>query len=173
MNFEFLILDFIRDNLTSPFMDTLMKAITFLGNGGWIWIAFGVILSLIPKTRKIGFTVCLGLIFSLLVCNLTLKPLVARVRPYEIKEIVLIIAKPHDYSFPSGHSSASFAGAVAIFLNNKKWGSLAVLLAALIAFSRLYLYVHFPTDVIGGMILGSLCAVLGYFIVKKTKLNSL
>ena len=166
MNFEFAILDFIRNNLTSPFMDTLMKAITFLGNGGWIWIAFGVILSFIPKTRKIGFTVCLGLIFSLLLCNLTLKPLVARVRPYEIKEIVLIIAKPHDYSFPSGHSSASFAGAVAIFLNNKKWGIAAIILASFIALSRLYLYVHFPTDVLCGALLGSLCAVIGYLLLK-------
>ena len=173
MNFEFLILDFIRDNLTSPFMDGLMKGITFLGDAGWLWIALGVILSFIPKTRKIGFSVCIALIFSLLLCNLTLKPLVARVRPYEIKEIALIIAKPHDYSFPSGHSSASFAGAVAIFLNNKKWGVAAIALASFIALSRLYLYVHFPTDVIGGIILGSLCAVLGYFVVKKTKLNSL
>ena len=166
MNFEFLILDFIRENLTSPFMDTLMKAITFLGNGGWIWIAFGVILSLIPKTRKLGFSVCIALIFSLLLCNLTLKPLVARVRPYQIREIALIIETPSDFSFPSGHTSASFAGAVAIFLHNKKWGSLAVLLASLIAFSRLYLYVHFPTDVLCGALLGSLCAVIGYLSLK-------
>ena len=173
MNLEFLILDFIRDNLTSTFMDGLMKCITFLGNAGWLWIALGVILSFIPKTRKLGFSVCIALIFSLLLCNLTLKPLVARVRPYQIREIALIIETPSDFSFPSGHTSASFAGAVAILLNNKKLGVPAIILAALIAFSRLYLYVHFPTDIIGGIVLGSLCAVLGYFIVKKTKLNDL
>lgn len=174
MNIEFTILDFIRNNLTSPFMDGLMKGITFLGNAGWIWIVLGVVLAIVPRTRKTGVCVCCALIFSLVLCNLTLKPLIARVRPYELIEgIELIIAAPSDHSFPSGHTSASFAGAVAIFLNEKKLGVPAIILATLIAFSRLYLYVHFPTDVLGGMILGSICAVLGYFIVKKTKLNSL
>ena len=164
---ELSILDFIQNTFSCAFMDVIMPAISFLGNAGWVWILAGVVMAVIPKTRKIGITVCIALLLSLIVCNLTLKPIVNRIRPYDIKEgIELLITKPHDASFPSGHSSASFAAAVAMVLYNKKIGIPAVVLASLIAFSRLYLYVHFPTDVLGGIILGSLCAVGAYFIGK-------
>lgn len=167
MDFEYAILDFIQDNLSCPFMDAVMKAISFLGNAGWVWIAVGITLLAIPKTRKIGFTVCGALLLSLLLCNLTIKPLVGRVRPFDLIDgIKLIIDTPTDASFPSGHTSASFAAAVAIFAHNKKWGALALALAVLIAFSRLYLYVHFPSDVLGGAFLGTLCAVISYYIVR-------
>lgn len=167
MNIEYAILDFIRNNLSHPIMDTLMKAITFLGNAGWFWIALGIILSIIPKTRKIGITVCVSLLFSVILCNLTIKPLVARIRPYDfIEGIELIVTAPTDFSFPSGHTSASFAAAAAVFAHNKQYGIAALVLAALIAFSRLYLYVHFPTDVLAGALLGSFCAVMAYYVVK-------
>ncbi len=164
---EFSILDFIQNTFSCGFMDAIMPAVSFLGNAGWIWILAGVSMAIIPKTRKIGITVCIALLLSLIICNLTLKPIVNRIRPYDIKEgIELLITKPHDASFPSGHSSASFAAAVATVFYNKKIGIPAMVLAALIAFSRLYLYVHFPTDVLGGIILGSLCGVGAYFIGK-------
>lgn len=167
MDFEYAILDFIRDNLSCTPMDAVMQAISFLGNAGWFWIVVGVTLSIIPKTRRMGFTVCLALIFSLIFCNLTLKPLVDRVRPYDLIDgIKLIITAPTDASFPSGHTSASFAAACAIFAHNKKWGGAAIALAVLIAFSRLYLYVHFPSDVLGGIFIGTLCAVFAYYIIK-------
>lgn len=167
MEFEYIILDFIRNNLSSPFADSLMKGISFLGNAGWIWILSSVCLMVFKRTRKIGATVACALILSLLINNLALKPLVARVRPYDLREgISLIISPPTDYSFPSGHTGASFAAACAIFSHNKKWGIAAISLACLIAFSRLYLYVHFPTDVLGGIIIGIICAVISYFVVK-------
>ncbi len=167
MNIEFEILNFIRENLSCAPMDAIMKFITFFGDGGWFWIVLALVLTLIPKTRKIGITVCISLLFSLVFCNLTIKPLVARTRPYDVlKTIEIIIEAPRDYSFPSGHTSISFAGAVAVFAYNKKWGSMALIFAALIAFSRLYLYVHFPTDVLAGALLGSFCAVLAYYTGK-------
>lgn len=168
MNFEYVILDFIRDNLSCAFMDALMQFITFFGNGGWFWIALGLVLSFIPKTRKIGITVCLALLINLIICNLSLKPLIARVRPYDLREgIALIIDAPHDFSFPSGHTSASFAAACAVFAYNKKvYGISAVVFATLIAFSRLYLYVHFPTDILGGIVVGIVSALASFFIVK-------
>lgn len=173
VNTEFAILDFIRNTFSCTPMDYIMQGITFLGNAGWFWIALSLILAFIPKTRKIGITACAALLINLLVCNVTLKPLIARVRPYDLREgIELIIIRPHDFSFPSGHTSASFAAAAAIFPYNKKYGSLALILAALIGFSRLYLYVHFPTDVLGGAIVGCACAAVSYYAIKAIGLKT-
>lgn len=170
MNFEFAILDFIRENLSCGFLDYLMRFFTFLGDEGWIWILTGVVLLFFKKTRRIGISVCMALIFSLLVSNIALKPIIARTRPFDLAEgIKLIIDSPTDFSFPSGHSSASFAAAVAIFCNNKKYGSLALVLSFLIAFSRLYLYVHFPTDVLAGSVIGVGCGYIAYLITKHIK----
>ncbi len=113
-----------------------------------------------------------ALLLGLVCCNLILKPLCARIRPYDLMElkgtvINLIINKPHDFSFPSGHTAASFEAATVIFLHNKKLGIPALILASLIAFSRLYLYVHYPTDVIFGLILGVALGFLGKFLVGK------
>ncbi len=167
MDFEYTILDFIRNNLSCTFLDYLMQGISFLANVGWIWIVCAIIFLFFPKTRKMGIAVACALIFSLLICNITIKPIIARVRPYDLREgIELIISKPTDFSFPSGHTSISFAGAAAIFSQNKKLGVPALILAILIAFSRLYLYVHFPTDILGGIIVGSLCGFLGYLVMK-------
>ena len=117
----------------------------------------------------------LALILGFVLCNLILKPLCVRIRPYELDpEITLLISKETDFSFPSGHTMSSFASAAAIFMNSKKWGIAAFVLAALIAFSRLYLLMHFFTDVIAAAVLGTVCGVCAYFIGKllivKTKM---
>ena len=164
---DYKILDFIRENLSGKPMDIVMKCITFLGEAGWLWIVLGVILAVAPKTRRIGITVLTALVLSFIVCNITVKPLVGRIRPYDLKEgIEIIISKPTDFSFPSGHASASFAAATAIFSYRKKWGTGALIVAALIAFSRLYLYVHYPSDVFAGTLLGILFGVVAYYIGK-------
>ena len=102
-----------------------------------------------------------------LLCNLILKPLVARIRPYDVNTAVqLLVSKPVDYSFPSGHTAASFASVVALFMaGERKLWKPALVLAVLIAFSRLYLYVHYPTDVLGGLILGLIAGYLGSRLV--------
>jgi undecaprenyl-diphosphatase len=167
-NFDLPILDWIAEKLSCGFLDFLMPAVTVLGNGGMFWIALAVALILIPKTRRVGISMGAALLIGLVVCNLTLKPLLARMRPYDYqlthfgRTISLLIAAPHDYSFPSGHTLASFEGAIVLFLYHKKWGLPALLLASLIAFSRLYLYVHYPTDV-----LASLALALGIALLAK------
>ena len=103
-------------------------------------------------------------------CNVTLKPLVARIRPYDLQEtlgnhINLLISAQHDYSFPSGHTIASFEACVVLLIHDKRMGIPATILACLIAFSRLYLYVHYPTDVIFSLFAGILFAFLGNAIV--------
>ena len=162
------VLEWIKENLYCDFLDGIMPVITFLGNAGWFWIATAVVMLIFTKTRKTGIMMGAALIFGLLICNLTLKPLVARIRPYELVEgVKLLIAEPTDFSFPSGHTAASFEGATVLMIRDKRLGIPALALASVIAFSRMYLYVHFPTDILGGMIVGIICGILGCFVVER------
>lgn len=146
----------------------MFKAITFLGEGGLIWIALGLCLIAYKKTRWVGISVLLALLFSLLVGNVTLKPLVARPRPCWRNPLVnLLIQNPKDYSFPSGHSLSSFAAAMAIFMNHRKMGVAALLFAFIMGCTRLYFYVHYPTDVLAGMLFGLILGFLAYWIATK------
>ena len=171
--FDLPILEWIAANLKCGFLDFLMPLITLLGDAGIFWIACSLVMILIPKTRKTGWAMGISLLIGLLVCNVTLKPLVGRIRPYDYqwqffqKEIHLLVEGLHDYSFPSGHTIASFEAATALLIGNKKLGIPAMVLAVLIAFSRLYLYVHYPTDVLASIVLGIGIAFLGTFLVKK------
>lgn len=170
MDWEFAFLDWIQANLRCDFLDTLLPAVTFLGNGGWFWIAL-TLLGFIPKrTRKYAHVAAIGLILCLLCGNMILKPLIARIRPYDVNEAMralLLVNPPHDYSFPSGHTQASFAAATAICFWKRKWGIPALILASLIAFSRMYLYVHYPTDVLAGICFGLLFATIGLLISNR------
>ena len=160
------LLDSIQEFFGCPFLDAVLPKITFLGDSGWFWILLAAVFLLYKPTRRIGVTMGLALVFSLLVANLTLKPLVARIRPYDVNSMVqLLVEAPGDFSFPSGHSQASFAAATALFCLNRKWGAAALVLAGLIAFSRLYLYVHYPTDVLLGSLIGMLLGFCAYRLV--------
>lgn len=172
VSFDLPILDWIQENLKNGFLDAVMPIITMFGDGGIFWIACAVILLCIPKTRKIGLGMGFALIMGLIVCNITLKPLVGRIRPYDFQEklgvvIPLLTERMHDYSFPSGHTIASFEAATVLLKNSKKLGIPAMILAVLIAFSRLYLYVHYPTDVIFSVFAGILFAFLGDWLAGK------
>lgn len=167
------ILDFIQNNMRNDFMDSIMPIISMLGNAGAIWIITSIVFILIKKYRSMGATILIALILCVLIGNLTLKPLVARVRPCDIaNDIVLLIPHPKDYSFPSGHTMSSFAASVVIFIKNRKFGFAAIILAVLISFSRLYLYVHYLSDVIAGAVIGIIIGVFSsiifeYFIQKS------
>lgn len=166
--FDLKILDFIAENVRNPFLDKIMPAITGLGSAGIVWIVIGIVLLFFNRYRRAGVSVLVSLLFSLLICNIIIKPLVARIRPFDVNTAVtLIITKPTDYSFPSGHTSAAFAATVAVLLGkHKRIGAAMLVLALVLAFSRLYLYVHYPTDVLCGMIIGTVCGVFGYSVVK-------
>ena len=171
-SFDLPILDWIQANLQCAFLDKIMPLITVLGDGGAFWIACAVLMMLLKKYRKAGISAGLALIFGLVICNMILKPTVARIRPYDYQEqlgimINLLIEKEHSLSFPSGHTIASFEAATAILLRHKKLGIAAMILAILIAFSRMYLYVHYPTDVLASVVLGTAIAFLGCFLAEK------
>ena len=167
MNIELKILDWFR-TLHTPVLDKFMTSVTKLGNAGIFWIILTVLFLLIPKMRKTGVVMAAALIIDLLLCNVLLKNLVARIRPYDVNiGIQLLVAKLHDYSFPSGHTAASFASVTALYLaGEKKLWKPALILSCLIAVSRLYLYVHYPTDVLGGVVIGIIAGYLGYRLVK-------
>ena len=158
---ELQILDWIQQ-MRTPVGDVWMVFISRLGNAGMIWILFTCLLLMIPRTRRWGAALAAALCLDAIICNILLKPMVCRIRPCDVNQTVqLIIARPADYSFPSGHTAASFAAVAALyFAGAKKWWKITLPLAILMAFSRMYLYVHYPTDVLGGMIVG--CAA-GYF----------
>lgn len=166
ISFDLPVLDWIQANMQSGFMDKFMPFITRFGDHGTFWMIVAALLFLFPKTRKTGLGMAIAMMLGLLVCNVTLKPLVARIRPYDLQEelgvtIQLLGERMHDFSFPSGHTIASFEAAVVMLKNSKKLGTPAMILAVLIAFSRLYLYVHYPTDVIASVLLGTLFALIG------------
>ena len=172
-HFDLPVLEWIAAHLRCGFLDGVMPVVTKLGDAGIFWILLSVVLLLIPKYRKAGLSMGIALLIGLVVCNITLKPLIARPRPYDYqlahfgKTIELLIAAPHDFSFPSGHTLASFEAATALLLHNRKWGICAIVLASVIAFSRLYLYVHYPTDVLFALVMGIAFGFLGTWIVKK------
>ncbi len=157
-----ILLDQIQQYLANDFLNLLIPRVSSLGDAGLIWIVLSVLLLLFPKTRKAGLASGIALLFMLVTGNMILKPLVARLRPFAVNTAVeLLIPPPTDFSFPSGHTYASFASASAIFRNSRRIGIPALILASLIAFSRLYLYVHYPTDVLFGILLGILAGWIG------------
>ena len=176
VSFDLPILDWIQANWQSAFLDKIMPIVTLLGDAGIFWIALAVLLLFTRKYRKAGLGMGIALMLGLVICNMILKPTVMRPRPYDLQEtmgvmINLIIDKQHDFSVPSGHTIASFEACTVLMLADKKLGIPATLLAILIAFSRLYLYVHYPTDVIASVILGTIFGIIGYLVTHKIKFS--
>lgn len=159
-NFDIGVLYLIQDSLRSPILTSFLEFMTDLGNNGYVWIALAVLLMTIRKCRKAGLTTMLALVINVILANGILKHLVQRPRPFDTYGgLQVLIHRPADWSFPSGHASASFAAAFVLYhYLPKKFSIPALILATLIAFSRLYLGVHYPSDVIGGAAIGYLTA---------------
>ena len=163
---EIKILDMIQ-NLHTTVGDHFFIGITKLGDAGIIWIFLTILLLILPKMRKYGLAMLVGLCIDVIVCNGLLKNLVARTRPCDVNTAIqLLISHPTDYSFPSGHTAASFTAVAALYFSgDKKIWKAAIVLGILIAFSRMYLYVHYPTDILGGILVGIFSGFIGSKIV--------
>lgn len=176
--FDHAIMAFIQAHLHNPVTDAVFPVITYLGESGVFWILLALLFILLGKRYGWRVTGCLmlgAMLLGLLTGELAIKNLVCRPRPFQeiSADIRLLIPPPSGWSFPSGHSCASFAAATSVFLKDKRWGTAALILAALIAFSRVFLFVHYPTDVLAGSALGVLCALAvsfayGRFMRKKS-----
>ena len=191
----------LQEKLQAEWLTPIMKLVTLLGEAGVFWIGVCLILLIFHKTRRLGIICSLSLAFAFLCCNIVIKPLVDRMRPWEIfAAVVPLLPDPGDASFPSGHTTASAAPAWAMFIASTpmnpdirdkrkvtyldvpclgwkgagadvrtihRLSICAVILAALIGFSRLYLGMHFPTDVICGYLLGMICSMIVFILIRR------
>ena len=160
----------IAENMRCVLLDPFMKLYTQLGNSGMLFIALGVLLLFFKPTRRAGASALCAMLVGLVVVNFTIKPLVARDRPWLVIENFVNLVPEHDpNSFPSGHTNAAFAFALAVCMTApKRWMKVAaVCMAVVMGLSRLYVGVHFPSDVLAGTAIGSLCGLLGAWVVRK------
>ena len=159
----------------NPVLDVIMKTITYMGEAGIIWILLAIVLFLTKKYRKAGVAIAVALIVMEILNNVVLKNAIARPRPcwednellaslgwwFESYEFPYVVGKPHSYSFPSGHTSSAFAASVAFLWYDRKYGIPTFIFAAIMGFTRLYVHVHYCTDIIGGVIVGVIYALIG------------
>lgn len=173
MSFDLSILKFISENFHHPILDKMMIFVTNLGEGGAIWFAAAIILLLFKKTREIGAITIFSLLLCALLNEIIIKNMVQRARPFINNDFInLIIKRPNSYSFPSGHTAMSFAavGVWVRFAKNNLYKLTFIALALFMAFSRLYLMVHYPTDVLAGIVVGLLSAYAAYgFFASRDK----
>ena len=175
-NIDFSILYWIQDNLRNSFMDFVMPLFSNLQDGGLIWISIAVVMLFFKRTRYCGIAVLFAMGIDTLITEYGIKNIVCRVRPCNlVDDVNMLVEKPTSYSFPSNHSASAFAGAVAVMLTIKKkaWTIPAFVFSGIIAFSRMYVFVHFPSDVFAGILLGSTIAVLVCYLMKKTGFKAL
>ncbi|MDO4749337.1 MAG: phosphatase PAP2 family protein [Eubacteriales bacterium] len=163
------VLLFVQEHIRCGFLDPIMKGASWLGNHGILWVLVGLILLALPRTRREGLDTALGILFPWLITEYLMKNLIARPRPYTVMtELVTLVEQLDSFSFPSGHSCSSFAAATALFLCFRgRGGGYVYILAALIALSRVYVGVHYPTDVLVGAALGTLGAYAAVSFSRK------
>ena len=167
MDWEFDILYAIQ-SIRTPFLDKVMAFLSTIGDAGVLWIVIGVVLCVSKKYRRGGMQMLSAELLSFIVGNLIIKNMVDRLRPCQIDETVSLIVKiPFDSSFPSGHTLNGITAAVTLMFIDKRMGIPAIVLAVLIAFSRMYNFMHFPTDVLAGAVLGVVSAVFVNFLFKR------
>ncbi|MBP5311313.1 MAG: phosphatase PAP2 family protein [Clostridia bacterium] len=170
MPWEIDFLNSIQTGIANPVLDTFFKYFTLLGEPV-VFVVFCALLLFPKRTRKIGIQTMLALIIGVLIGNLILKNALARPRPYTqpgalIDAAHLLIKQPSDYSFPSGHTLAAFNAALILFYNKKGWGALALFGAAALAFSRMYVFVHYPTDLLGGFLIAVFSSLISFSVCK-------
>ena len=173
---DFSILYWIQDKLRNSFMDFVMPLFSNLQDGGLIWISIAVVMLFFKRTRYCGIAVLFAMGIDTLITEYGIKNIVCRVRPCNlVDDVNMLVKKPTSYSFPSNHSASAFAGAVAVMLTIKKkaWTIPAFVFSGIISFSRMYVFVHFPSDVFAGILLGSTVAVLVCYLMKKTGFKAL
>ncbi|MDR1588669.1 MAG: phosphatase PAP2 family protein [Oscillospiraceae bacterium] len=166
---------FVQEHVRTGALDGVMAALSLIGNAGVAWLLLGAALTAREKYRRRGLALFACLTVCFIINNLIIKNAVARPRPFEVVEgLRILISAPGDYSFPSGHAASGFAAAYSISRTLSRRAAIcAFVLASLIALSRVYVGVHYPSDVVAGAILGTLCAAAVLAALKSFKLRPL
>ena len=167
MNWELSCLNALQ-NFSNPVIDKLMIILSTLGNAGVIWILFAILLLITKRHRKLGIQVIIAMMITFIIGNLILKNVIHRPRPYVVDPMLIPrVVKPLEYSFPSGHTMNGVTAALTMYFGEKRIGIPALILAVLIAFSRIYNLVHFPTDIIGGIVIGACSAIFVQWLMNR------
>lgn len=171
-NIDFEILYWMQENLRCAFLDGFAWVLSTCFEAGLLWIVLCIALFIFRKTRPLSVAVTIAIVLTFLIGELALKNTVCRPRPCLIDPSVsLAVPVPNSYSFPSGHTGSSFAAATALFCFSKKWGIPCLAVATIVGLSRMYLFVHYPTDVLVGVLLGTFAAVVTFLVMKKYGLD--
>ncbi len=167
--FDSIVMAFVQNHFHNAVTDRIFPFLTYLGEAGLVWIIASLLFLILKKTRRQGAFALCAIAAGFLLGEILLENIVCRERPFQAfpNYISLLISPPSGFSFPSGHTCASFAAATVFFCHSKKWGIPALVLACLIAFSRVFLFVHWPTDVLAGAVLGIACGLLTVFLSKR------
>ncbi len=161
-----IILFFIQEHLKNPVMDHVMVFFTSLGNAGFLWLFIAILLLFSKRYQKCSVYLLTAIFFAMFFGDEVLKPLIGRMRPIsKFPTIELLIKSPGSFSFPSGHAMVGFASATVLYYCNRRFGLIAYVIASLIAFSRIYLFVHYPSDTLGGIVFGVLTAIFTIHIL--------
>ena len=171
-NLDYTILNAIQHSLRCKFLDSFTIILSYVTTSGIIWVVLGVTMLFFSKLRRLGIILIITLAFVFLTGDILLKHLVNRPRPFVMyNDIVPLIKAPSSASFPSTHICLDIAATTVLLKKKKKFGFIALALTACIAFSRLYLCVHFPTDILAGLLLGILCALIVLRLDKQVNLR--
>lgn len=155
------ILLFIQENIRNPILSRIFIPLTVLGNSGIFLIAIGIVLLAIKKTRRLGVFFLTALLLNFIINDLVIKNIMKRVRPfYAISGLEILIKPPKSFSFPSGHTSSFFACSTVLFKSSKKYGGLLLIISLMMGFSRMYVGVHYPSDVFVGMVVGIISGIM-------------
>lgn len=155
------------DSLHGSVLDPVMVGISYSATSGLIWFVLGFLMTCSRRWRRCGVSVIVAVALAYVVVDVILKPLVCRDRPFDVSNFDLLIAAPDTWSFPSGHTASAFAGAAAVLIHSRRWGAVAMVYAALVGVSRMYLCVHWPTDVIAGALIGTALAFLAVWFMSR------
>lgn len=176
--FDFSILNFIQEHLRCDFLDWLCRALGYMGTAGLVWIVISIVLLFFKRTRAAGVMALAAMGITYLLGDWVIKPIVQRPRPFltdselnMFRDTPLFAPMPSGYSFPSGHSGVAATFATTLLLKNCVIGLIALAPVLFMIFSRLYNYVHFPTDVLCGALLGVIMGFVTVFVFRKTKLE--
>lgn len=155
------------DSLHGSVLDPVMVGISYSATSGLIWFVLGFLMTCSRRWRRCGVSVIVAVALAYVVVDVILKPLVCRDRPFDAADFDLLIAAPDTWSFPSGHTASAFAGAAAVLIHSRRWGAVAMVYAVLVGVSRMYLCVHWPTDVIAGALIGTALAFLAVWFMSR------